>query len=58
MNTDSSFTLSRIHEHFHDEETAREFFEKLRWPELALVVRQMKCEKCGFAEDRTIHSSD
>jgi hypothetical protein len=41
MNTDSSFTLSRIHEHFHDEETAREFFEKLRWPDGPV------CPHCG-----------
>jgi hypothetical protein len=41
MNTDSSFTLSRIHEHFHDEETARNFFEKLRWPDGPV------CPHCG-----------
>jgi transposase-like protein len=41
MNTDSSFTLSRIHEHFHDEETARAFFEKLRWPDGPV------CPHCG-----------
>jgi len=37
----NTFTLSRINEHFHDEETAREFFEKLRWPDGPV------CPKCG-----------
>jgi transposase-like protein len=41
MNPDSSLTLSKINEHFSDEETAREFFEKLRWPDGPV------CPHCG-----------
>jgi transposase-like protein len=37
----TTFTLARITEHFHDEETARTFFEKLRWPDGPV------CPKCG-----------
>jgi transposase-like protein len=37
----STFTLSQIHEHFHDEETARTFFEELRWPDGPV------CPHCG-----------
>lgn len=41
MNTDSSFTLAQIHEHLSDENRAREFLEKLRWPDGPV------CPHCG-----------
>jgi transposase-like protein len=41
MNSASSLTLSKINEHFNTEETARAFFESLRWPDGPV------CPHCG-----------
>ena len=40
-NNGNTLDLARINEHFHDDETARDFFEKLRWPDGPV------CPHCG-----------